>query len=69
MLFGKTKKRNATENLISTYEAYRKAMVDFTKATGWKMQFDQVIISDEVDENAREEIVKRLQEIDKKYND
>lgn len=69
MLFGKTRRLNATENLVSTYEAYRKAMVEFTKATGWKMKLDQTISSYEEDAQARDEVVKRLNEIDKKYND
>lgn len=56
------------KRLVVFYEAYRQAMADFCKATGFEIDLHQTIKSIEADAEYRESVVKQLNEIDEKYN-
>ena len=56
------------KKLVVFYEAYRQAIADFCKATGFEMNLYQTIKPIETDAEYRESVVKQLDEIDEKYN-
>ena len=64
----KTKKENAKEAMLKAYEEYMKARKIFVQETGWNIKSQQVIESTAEYANERDEFVKKLIEIENKYN-
>ena len=67
MLF-KSKRESSKEALLKAYEEYMKARKVFVQETGWNIESQQVIESTAEYAKERDEFVKALTEIDKKYN-
>lgn len=67
MLFN-IKRCNAKEKMVKAYEEYRKTMNEVATETGWNFKLNYTV-SGKVDTEAeRNDFVKALSEIDKKYN-
>lgn len=69
MLKIKIERTSKTEDkVLKTYEAYRKAVTDLVKETGWNWKGTNTWSSEPEDEKRRDDFVSKLTEIDKKYN-
>lgn len=66
MLFNRRNK--AKEKMIKAYEEYRKAMKEVAQETGWNFNFNCTTSGKADTETERNEFVKMLSDIDKKYN-
>ena len=61
------KREKVKENLLKAYEDYMKARLEFVKETGWNIKSEQVFESTAEFAKERDEFVKQVCEIDKKY--
>lgn len=68
MLFTYNKKETAKERLLKAYEAYLEAKKELVKETGWNFYTNQTIESVASEEKEREEFVRRIKEIETKFN-
>ena len=66
MLFNSKKK--VKENYLKAYENYCKAINELRKEAGWSFRYNMTISGNKDSEDERNEFVKALTEIDKKYN-
>lgn len=67
MLF-KSRKEKAKENYLKAYENYCKAINELRKEAGWSFKYSMTISGNKETEAERNELVKALTEIDKRYN-
>lgn len=67
MLF-KSRKEKAKENYLKAYENYCKAINELRKETGCSFTYSMTISGNKETEAERNELVKALTEIDKRYN-
>ena len=68
MLFTYNKKETAKERLLKAYEDYLEAKKQLVKETGWNFYTNQTIESYASDEAERNDFVKKIVEIETKFN-
>ena len=62
-----TKREELKKAMLKAYEEYMKTRLQFVKETGWNIESSQVISSTAEFASERDEFVKKLSDIDKKY--
>ena len=62
-----TKREEIKRAMLKAYEEYMKTRIEFVKETGWNIESSQIISSTAEFASERDEFVKKLCEIDKKY--
>ena len=62
-----TKREELKKALLKAYEEYMKTRIEFVKETGWNIKSTTIYESTAEFASERDEFVKKMSEIDKKY--